>query len=431
MEVSRRVLAAMVAAAVTMMLAPATAYAQSVYPLIFPVIGEVHIADNFGAPRGDHTHEGVDIMTRINGVAAKGHPVVAASSGVVDWIGTSCCYLAIEHDDGWSSWYIHLNNDTPGTDDGQGWGIAPGIARGTRVEAGQLIGWAGDSGNAENTAPHLHFELRRPDGVAIDAYDALIAAPRLTEPGGSVPDPPCPEGSICDTVAFQDSGGRFHMWTELAHGADVNRFFYGNPGDYPFTGDWDCDGVATPGLYRTSDGFAYLRNSNTEGVADITFFFGNPGDIPVAGDFDNDGCDTVSIYRPSEARFYIINELGQNGGGLGAAEYDFFFGNVGDKPFTGDFDGDGIDTVGLHRESSGFLYFRNTNTSGVADFAFFYGNPNDILFAGDWDGDGVDTLAVYRRSSGTLYVRNSNSEGTADFSLFVGSFVGAVTIGDD
>ncbi|MEX0700183.1 MAG: M23 family metallopeptidase [Acidimicrobiia bacterium] len=427
---SRRLFTASVALAVVGSLAPATAGAQSLYPLIFPVIGEVHIADNFGAPRGGHTHQGVDIMTRTNGVAAKGHPVVAAASGVVDWVGATCCYLAIEHDDGWSSWYIHLNNDTPGTDDGQGWGIAPGIVRGTRVEAGQLIGWAGDSGNAESTAPHLHFELRQPDGVAIDAYDALVAAPRLTEPGGGAPqDPPCLDGSVCDTVAFQDTASRFHRLTELAVGAAVDRFFFGNPGDVAFAGDWDCGGNATPGLYRRSDGYVYLRNSNTQGVADIAFFFGNPGDLPLSGDFDNDGCDTVSIYRPSEQQIYVINELGENDGGLGAAEQVFGFGNPGDKPFTGDFDGDGTDTVGLHRESSGFLYFRNTNTTGAADFSFFYGNPGDILFAGDWDGDAIDTVAVYRRSAGALYIRNSNTQGSADFSMFVGSFAGALPMG--
>ena len=46
-------------------------------------------------------------------------------------------------------------------------------------------------------------------------------------------------------------------------------FFYGNPGDVPFMGDWDCDGVDTPGLFRLSDAFAYLRNSNSQGIADI------------------------------------------------------------------------------------------------------------------------------------------------------------------
>ena len=46
-------------------------------------------------------------------------------------------------------------------------------------------------------------------------------------------------------------------------------FYFGNPGDYPFMGDWDCDDVDTPGLYRQSDGYVYLRNSNTQGIADV------------------------------------------------------------------------------------------------------------------------------------------------------------------
>jgi len=152
---------------------------DEVYPLIFPVIGNVYYSDTFGASRGGHTHEGIDVMT----YGVKGLPVVAAASGTVGWIGTTCCYLEIEHDDGWSSWYIHLNNDTPGTDDGKGWGIAPGIERGVRVVAGQLIGWVGDSGNAENTAPHLHFELRDPSGKATNPYLDLRAATVLTEAG--------------------------------------------------------------------------------------------------------------------------------------------------------------------------------------------------------------------------------------------------------
>jgi murein DD-endopeptidase MepM/ murein hydrolase activator NlpD len=68
----------------------------------------------------------------------------------------------IDHGGGVTSVYIHLNNDTPGTDDGRGypeWTYAPGIEVGTEVEAGQFIAWVGDSGNAERTAPHTHFEI--------------------------------------------------------------------------------------------------------------------------------------------------------------------------------------------------------------------------------------------------------------------------------
>jgi hypothetical protein len=84
----------------------------------------------------------------------------------------------------------------------------------------------------------------------------------------------------------------------------------------------------------------YLRNSNAVGIAHVRFFFGDPGDVPIAGDFNGDGFDTVSIYRPSNQTFYIINDLGAGDGRLGAADYSFVFGNPGDTPFVGDFNGD-------------------------------------------------------------------------------------------
>jgi hypothetical protein len=188
----------------------------------------------------------------------------------------------------------------------------------------------------------------------------------------------------------------------------------------PFMGDWDCDGIDTPGLYRQSDGFVYLRNTNTQGNADVSFFFGNPGDVPLAGDFNGDGCDTVSVYRPLNQTFYIINELGTDGGGLGAADVAYVFGNPGDRPFVGDFDGDGIDTVGLHRELTGLVYFRNSHTQGNADGEFVFGNPGDRLVANDWNGDGSDSPGLFRPSSTTVYLRFTNTAGNADAQFMFG-----------
>lgn len=68
----------------------------------------------------------------------------------------------------------------------------------------------------------------------------------------------------------------------------------------------------------------------------------------------------------------------------------------GDKPFVGDFDGDKIETIGLLRESTGLVYFRNSHTQGVADNEFIYGDPGDRLVAAypgpddHYDHDGND-----------------------------------------
>ena len=145
-------------------------------PIVFPLAQGGEYGDSFGAPRdgGARRHQGIDIF------APKMTPVVAAASGTVSLlragVGTDCCVIRLRHDDGTSSLYLHLNNDTEGTDDGLGYGIADGIALGTHVEAGQVIGYVGDSGNAEETPPHLHFEYHDPSGAATDPYPVLLAA---------------------------------------------------------------------------------------------------------------------------------------------------------------------------------------------------------------------------------------------------------------
>lgn len=219
-------------------------------------------------------------------------------------------------------------------------------------------------------------------------------------------------------------------WTlEDPLGGQSTVFLYGNPGDLPFVGDWDCNGTETPGLYRQADGFVYLRNSNTQGVADIRFFFGNPGDIPLAGDFDNDGCDSVGIYRPSEGSIHIINKLGANEGGLGAADHSYFFGNPGDKPFVADFNGDGIDTIGLHRESTGLVYYRNSQSQGVAEAQFIFGDPGDKIIAADWTDLGYESVGLFRPPF-EIFLRDTNSQGNADFTDFIGSFSSLPVAGD-
>ena len=238
--------------------------------------------------------------------------------------------------------------------------------------------------------------------------------------------PVCPDGLVCDSVAFVTGGAEYRVYDDIASTSAINSFFYGNPGDVPLMGDWDCDGVTTPAMYRPTNGFMYLRNSNTQGIGEIEYFYGDPSDVPLAGDFDGDGCDTLAIYRPNEGQIYVKNSLG-----TGNADFSFFFGNIGDKPFVGDFDGDGTDTIGLHRESTGFVYYRNVNSTGVAHESFFFGDPGDKILAGDWDGDGLDTVAVYRPSSNTLYVKNKNVQGNADASLYAGDFDTVLLFGKD
>lgn len=215
--------------------APASATEPDTYitavDLTFPVDpAQVTYSDTYDAPRsGGRVHQATDIM------GAKLLPIYAAMGGVVTKLqATDDAYgyrLTIMGDDDRGYSYLHLNNDNPGTDDGQGTpeqAYAPGIELGARVERGQHIAYMGDSGNAESTLPHLHFSIT--DATITDPYGTHLRNPYpsllAAEDGGDVPTetavappaaPPPPElppppdtSSVCppagSTATFSDVG---------------------------------------------------------------------------------------------------------------------------------------------------------------------------------------------------------------------------------
>ncbi len=225
-------------------------------------------------------------------------------------------------------------------------------------------------------------------------------------------------GPITVLTAVRAGVGLFDPGTGTWHLRDpdgsIESFRFGDVGDVPVAGDWDCDGISTPGVYRPSERMVYLTDTNASGAASRRFRIGQSGDVPIAGDFDGDGCDTLGVYSPGLARFVLYDELGPDGGEVGDPAADFVFGDLGDKPFAGDFDGDGIDEVGLHRETTGLVYFRLTNTTGNADRQFVFGDPGDRLVAGDWTGAGFDSPGLFRPANSTFFLRFSNTQGNAD-----------------
>jgi hypothetical protein len=162
------------------------------------------LADNAGSfvdtwlyPRGSRRHLGTDLM------ADKLVPVLAVNDGCITYLDYGGPgggnMLTLTDADGWEYRYIHLNNDSPGTDDGANayeWAFVDGLEEGDCVVRGQHISYNGDSGNAENTGAHLHFEIRRPDGIWINPFpsvDAARANQNLVEPTpvGAPRDPEC------------------------------------------------------------------------------------------------------------------------------------------------------------------------------------------------------------------------------------------------
>jgi hypothetical protein len=223
-------------------------------------------------------------------------------------------------------------------------------------------------------------------------------------------------------------GNRYLRNSNTSGAADLT-FTYGSPGSVPVTGDWNGDGIDTPGIYQPETGAWHLRNSNTTGFGEISFqYSGTSGAIPVVGDWNNDGIDTPGVYQPETGAWHL-----RNSNTTGFADISFQYGGVsGMVPLVGDWNNDGIDTPGVYQPEGAEWALRNSNTTGFGDVVFQYaGLAGMPPVVGDWNGDGVDTPGVYAEATGWWYLRNSNSKGPEDITALFGGTSGATpSVGD-
>jgi hypothetical protein len=149
--------------------------------IVFPVLGPVNYHDDFGEPRAGGAHQGIDIMAPKRSIA------LAAEAGKIEFWTRSAsagCMLYLHGQSGTDYYYIHLNNDRTLHNDNRGRCVAgtsyaKGLKNGAKIAAGQVIGFVGDSGDADGAHPHLHFELHPGRKGAVDAYPWLQRASRL------------------------------------------------------------------------------------------------------------------------------------------------------------------------------------------------------------------------------------------------------------
>ena len=133
-------------------------------------------------------------------------------------------------------------------------------------------------------------------------------------------------------------------------------------GGTPLLGDWDGDGVDTPGVHF--NGRFYLRNSPTAGPADVVLAYGRPSDTPVVGDWDGDGTDTIGVVRGNT---FILRNVYRSG----ADDIVLAYGRDTDTPVVGDHDGNGTVTLGVVR-ADGTWILRNNYSSPYEDRRFRY-----------------------------------------------------------
>jgi Peptidase family M23 len=171
------VLALLLAGLAAMSVAPRSASggSEGVPRLVFPLVAKTVLWDNYGDPRGNGSHAGIDMENPWRA------PVVAVEAGRVKYAesGLGGCMLYLYGRSGTMYMYIHLNNDLTARNDNRGRcsEVAFAVPDGAKVAAGEQVAWNGDSGDA-NGNPHLHFEVHPGGGADTNPYRYLKQASR-------------------------------------------------------------------------------------------------------------------------------------------------------------------------------------------------------------------------------------------------------------
>ena len=185
---------------------------------------------------------------------------------------------------------------------------------------------------------------------------------------------------------------------------------FGQQGDLPAPGAWSNNETTLLGFFRSSTAAWHLDLNGNEivdacGVDSCGSTYGQPGDLPVVGDWNGKGVTRVGVFRPSTATWY----LDMNGdGALDTCKIDGCtksFGQAGDLPVVGDWRGRGKTRIGVYRPSTGQWFLdrngnRKKDNCGQDECASSFGLPDDLPVVGDWDGNGKDKIGVFRPTTG-------------------------------
>jgi serine-aspartate repeat-containing protein C/D/E len=225
-------------------------------------------------------------------------------------------------------------------------------------------------------------------------------------------------------------------------GVPIKKLRFGLPGATPVSGDWDGSGTTKIGAFLGGIWFLDLNGNGRWDEGDLWIKLGRDGDQPVSGDWNGDGKTDVGIFGPAwigdipaiaadpglpdsanpptgkpknlppdptEAAVGYRTLKPGNGGRLRSDLIDhvFQYGGKGDLAVTGDWNGDGIRSIGVFRGGTWFLDIDGDGRWTDRDVMVEFGRPGDLPVVGDWTGDGISKLGVYR--DGKFYLDTNNN----------------------
>jgi serine-aspartate repeat-containing protein C/D/E len=225
------------------------------------------------------------------------------------------------------------------------------------------------------------------------------------------------------------------------------RIRFGIKNGTPVVGDFNGDGIDEIAIFKAGQWFIDLNGNGVWDENDLWAKLGHENDRPVVGDWDGDGKDDIGIFGPAWAgdpraireepglpdpmnqqprgKQKNVPPLPQDAA-IGARsmkltsdgklradliDHVFHYGVATDTPIVGDWNGDGVTSIGIFRDGSWRLDIDGDGKWTDADVAVRFGEKGDKPVIGDWDGDGVDDLAVYR---GGMWIFDTNGDRMVD-----------------
>jgi hypothetical protein len=143
-----------------------------------------------------------------------------------------------------------------------------------------------------------------------------------------------------------------------------------------------------------------VRKSSDSSISSIVY--GEAGDRPVLGDYDGDRLTDIAVVH-EKADQLVWRVVGSSS----TMKFEVVWGMHGDVPVPGDYDNDGKTDIAVFRPSDGVWYIMG---SGGAMLVTQFGLETDKPVPGDYDGDGQTDIAVWRRQTRAYFVLNSQSD---------------------
>lgn len=229
-------------------------------------------------------------------------------------------------------------------------------------------------------------------------------------------------------------GGQITWFYALNGVGTTSAFQWGISTDAFVPTDYDGDGKTDIAIWRAGDpGQAAFYILQSNGFTLRIETFGQTGDNPrVVGDYDGDGAADVAVYRGGlnsgdPSTWFYRGTLNNPAGNVTYIPW----GQNGDFPAPGDYDGDGKGDFVIQRNAGGGQANFWMLNSGGSTSVITFGTPTDVIVPGDYDGDGKTDIATTRNVGGAIqwhYLSSQNS--TINYATFGTSATDFHTQGD-